>query len=565
MKYLLLSVRTVGQKKRGHFAAMRNLSVCVLALLLELPVLAQDSHQPFTKSYLEITTEQAWNAAAKAAQELSAIEKHHVFNKTNPSNAKVEFTQFFRAFPTGRAVKFVVDVTRIADDQVQIAATPSGLAGMRLLNEKEVESLANQFFGLVDKEVEVLRSNARDATHSPFFSIRKSLIGVSAVARTALPVWLEPTGDTVFPIAFSKARTGDNLTITNILLCSRYPVGEVESECGTESVANRQVAVVLFNGAQPRRLPCPRPVHGSDTLASFGDLLDSFICGYGNAISCIQANQRTNVRELERLQSTMQHSGAEASWGVSELRKFEQTGPEIAFPLPSHDSLTQADLSSMISERLSRFVEVGRTDPSGLSAPKGKEGDASSEVAIRSVPDGAEIYLDGSFVGNAPSTLKVQSGEHSITVRKAGFQDWVRKVVFSGGSITLNAELVAGATEPVSVISKKQLEGRPIGTSLPASSGNSSRENVPGWIGVSTKKALGGGFLVSSVSDGGPASKAGLKIGDVIIDLNGVRVSDEGFESQIARYAPGSKISVGYNRSAWAFEVAIVVGKDPSY
>ena len=55
---------------------------------------------------------------------------------------------------------------------------------------------------------------------------------------------------------------------------------------------------------------------------------------------------------------------------------------------------------------------------------------------------GADIELDGSFVGNTPSDVQVTEGEHTVTVKKTGFRDWERKLKVSGGSsIHLNAEL----------------------------------------------------------------------------------------------------------------------------
>lgn len=74
--------------------------------------------------------------------------------------------------------------------------------------------------------------------------------------------------------------------------------------------------------------------------------------------------------------------------------------------------------------------------------------DASTSLAISSTPVGADIYLDQNFVGNTPSTLKVLSGKHTVSVRKAGFQDWVRELNVSAGAITLSAELAAGSNSP---------------------------------------------------------------------------------------------------------------------
>jgi PEGA domain len=73
---------------------------------------------------------------------------------------------------------------------------------------------------------------------------------------------------------------------------------------------------------------------------------------------------------------------------------------------------------------------------------------AKSNLTINSTPIGADIYVDQNFVGNTPSTVNAPSGKHSVTVRKPGFQDWVREMTLSGGTITLTAELIPGSTVP---------------------------------------------------------------------------------------------------------------------
>ncbi len=65
-----------------------------------------------------------------------------------------------------------------------------------------------------------------------------------------------------------------------------------------------------------------------------------------------------------------------------------------------------------------------------------------AKVQLESDPPGADIEVDSSFVGNTPSDVQVAEGEHTITVKKAGFKDWERKLkVTSGSSVHLNAEL----------------------------------------------------------------------------------------------------------------------------
>jgi len=52
---------------------------------------------------------------------------------------------------------------------------------------------------------------------------------------------------------------------------------------------------------------------------------------------------------------------------------------------------------------------------------------------ISSVPD-AEIYIDGKFVGNAPSTVPLSVGEHTVEVKASKFADWKRTISVSDGS-----------------------------------------------------------------------------------------------------------------------------------
>lgn len=64
---------------------------------------------------------------------------------------------------------------------------------------------------------------------------------------------------------------------------------------------------------------------------------------------------------------------------------------------------------------------------------------STAKLSVVSVPDGADIEVDGSFVGNTPSDLQLLEGDHSISVKKAGFRNWERKVkVSAGSSVRLN-------------------------------------------------------------------------------------------------------------------------------
>ncbi len=62
-------------------------------------------------------------------------------------------------------------------------------------------------------------------------------------------------------------------------------------------------------------------------------------------------------------------------------------------------------------------------------------------VRITSEPDGAEVELDGAFIGSTPATLQMTPGLHRISVRR-GNASWARDVqILPGNSITVNAIL----------------------------------------------------------------------------------------------------------------------------
>lgn len=91
---------------------------------------------------------------------------------------------------------------------------------------------------------------------------------------------------------------------------------------------------------------------------------------------------------------------------------------------------------------IAKFQPVAPADVQAQAA----EPSVPAKVQLESDPPGADIEVDGSFVGNTPSDVQVAEGEHTVTVKKAGFKDWERKLkVTSGSSVRLNAELEKAA------------------------------------------------------------------------------------------------------------------------
>ncbi|MFZ0421088.1 MAG: PEGA domain-containing protein [Candidatus Sulfotelmatobacter sp.] len=94
---------------------------------------------------------------------------------------------------------------------------------------------------------------------------------------------------------------------------------------------------------------------------------------------------------------------------------------------------------------IAKFQPAVRVDAGAQATGNGAADNGvsvSAKLQLGSDPPGADIEIDGSFVGNTPSDVQVTEGDHTVTVKKAGFKDWERKLKITGGSsIHLNADL----------------------------------------------------------------------------------------------------------------------------
>jgi len=81
------------------------------------------------------------------------------------------------------------------------------------------------------------------------------------------------------------------------------------------------------------------------------------------------------------------------------------------------------------------------------ASPTQSAGTSSAKLQLESNPPGADIEVDGNFVGNTPSDVQISEGDHTISVKKTGFKNWERKLkVNAGSSVHLSAELVNADT-----------------------------------------------------------------------------------------------------------------------
>ena len=100
-------------------------------------------------------------------------------------------------------------------------------------------------------------------------------------------------------------------------------------------------------------------------------------------------------------------------------------------------------------------IQPGQTQPS--PAPTASAAPASTaatapasapavavevKCSFSSTPSGADITLDGRYVGSTPSVLNLSTGKHVVVVSTPGFAQWKRELAVSPGSeLTVNAVL----------------------------------------------------------------------------------------------------------------------------
>jgi len=117
--------------------------------------------------------------------------------------------------------------------------------------------------------------------------------------------------------------------------------------------------------------------------------------------------------------------------GINTLieRGSEKDVQGIAFALSASDPM----------EVVHRFYPA----VSGVNAgAQGVEGIGA--VTLTSDPDGADVYVDGKFVGNAPAMLKLAAGQHAVLLKSEGRADWQRSFeILKDSQLTLKAQFPA--------------------------------------------------------------------------------------------------------------------------
>jgi hypothetical protein len=111
----------------------------------------------------------------------------------------------------------------------------------------------------------------------------------------------------------------------------------------------------------------------------------------------------------------------------------------IAAHWTSHKpATTAAAIESSAIQPAAKLQPAVATMPasSAQSAPS-----SAARLSITSNPDGADIEIDGAFMGSSPSSLQLDPGNHKVVIKKNGYKPWERTLRVGGGDVTIKAEL----------------------------------------------------------------------------------------------------------------------------
>jgi PEGA domain len=172
----------------------------------------------------------------------------------------------------------------------------------------------------------------------------------------------------------------------------------------------------------------------------------------------VEAKPKSMLGRSGKLGFTVDHVKAPDGTDVHLRASSNRTGEETSGSLlavPFNLILGGKDVNIPKGTRVNSYVDgdqeitVGGPKPT-QEAPPAVEPSAPptteelSTVIVKSSPDGADIRVDGKWVGSTPSTLRLPSGDHTVVIDKPGFRQWQRTMSLgSGGIITVDAQLEA--------------------------------------------------------------------------------------------------------------------------
>jgi hypothetical protein len=100
-------------------------------------------------------------------------------------------------------------------------------------------------------------------------------------------------------------------------------------------------------------------------------------------------------------------------------------------------------LGNAVNDACTALMKDWTADPPKVNASLDQSPAAAgqTQLELTSTPVGADIEVNGEFVGNTPSAIHLKPGDYTVAVKKNGYTSWERQVKVTGGNVNLVAEL----------------------------------------------------------------------------------------------------------------------------
>ena len=241
-------------------------------------------------------------------------------------------------------------------------------------------------------------------------------------------------------------------------------------------------------------------------------------------------------------------------------------GTELAAELIGKDADTDLAVLKVVEDGTYPYVDFGSS--TGLrrgdwvvavGSPLGFSGTATAGIISAKGKPGdlrrSQTYTDYLQIDAAINRGNSGGPTFDMNGRVIGVNTWIAST--TGGSIGLGfaipSELVETVTE--SLIEKGKVSRGYLGVLI---------GNVTEDMATAIDLKDGTGAIVSQVTKGGPADKAGMQRGDIIIKVNGVSVQDATATTRaVGRLSAGSRNAFEILRDGKLKEITVILGERP--
>ena len=225
------------------------------------------------------------------------------------------------------------------------------------------------------------------------------------------------------------------------------------------------------------------------------------------------------------------------------------------------------------------------TETSSVRQPEETRSTIGSLI-VSSVPEAAELFIDGLPVGNAPARVQLPTGKHSIRASIKGYKEITREIgMFPSSELKLSLVLEpdSDASSTNGSGTKQVAESKPTSSdaTVSRSSDATTLPNIAaepvhagidigigngGFLGAASEenpRVRHDGVTLSVVDPGGPADQAGIRAGDVILAVDDHYLyTAEELLAEVRNHQPGSRVHVRYRRHSAINEAYVILERE---